>query len=201
MNSHVAMQITDEDRGDVRAGTWGAVAVGGAIVVGLLLHAQIVFALVAGAVLLVTIAICRVVLVGVMYPVASTAARIVARAAGDAPFEAGRGSHASPAKPSDAVPAARPAYSVRTSCGCGAAIEVTALVAADTQRAMLTPFFEVHEPCVARALAGEPDATPMTSTVTCCCGEQLTVDLVSTQREEMAQRADAFIAVHRGCAS
>lgn len=67
----MAKQISDEDRGDVRAGTWGAVAVDGAIVVGLLLHAQILFALVAGAVLLVTIALCRVILTGVMYSVAS----------------------------------------------------------------------------------------------------------------------------------
>lgn len=175
--------------------------VGGVIVVGLLLHAQILLALLALTFLLVTIAICRLVLVGVMYPMASTVARIVARVAGEAPCEA-RGSLASLAsQASDAVPAARPAYSVRTSCGCAAAIEVTASIAADIQRAMLTPFFEIHEPCVARALAGDPGVTPMTSTVTCCCSQQLTVDVVHTPREEMAQRADAFIAEHRVCTS
>jgi hypothetical protein len=191
---------TEDDRSDLRAGTWGAAVVGGILVVGLLLHGQVLLAAVALPSVVIGIWISRIAVTGFMYPLASTAARIVSNAAGEELYTPRPGG-SSGARRTRAPSASgqTPAYSVLTRCGCGAAIEVNASIPTETQRAMLTPFFQAHEPCAARVLAGERGVQPMTSTVTCCCGQQLTVDVVRTHREEMAQRADAFIAMHRRC--
>lgn len=192
------MHIDDDVRGDLRAGTWGAALFGGAIILGLLFHGQLLLALVGLLTVLVTIPVVRIVYAGVIHPLTSTTARIVARAAGEEPYVGRPVQAGHPAQPASAR---TPGYTILTRCGCGAAIEVNAFIPAVTQRAMLEPFFTVHEACMARALAGEPGAEPMMSTITCCCGQQLTVDLVHTEREEMVRQSDAFMEAHRSCGS
>lgn len=194
------MALSDDDRGDLRAGTWGAGVIGGLITLGLLAYGQFLLVLVALPVLLVTIWVCRIVLAGLMYPLASTAARIVTLAAGEEPYEPRSSQQFTSRPPPPANPnSAKPAYTVVVRCGCGAAMEVNALIPADTQRATLTPFFEAHQACMARALAHEPGMAPMTSTITCVCGQQLTVDVAFTPSEEMKRLSDAFIDEHRRC--
>ncbi|MGH3640365.1 MAG: hypothetical protein ACRDUX_15210 [Mycobacterium sp.] len=203
MTSQSAMQLNDSDdlRGDLRAGTLGAALLGGALIVGLLAHGQLLLALVGLLTLLVTIPVIRMVYAGVIHPLTSTAASIVARAAGEEPYAPTRRDWPSQAsQPARSEPAAKPAYTIVVRCGCGAAIEVNASISTDIQRAMLELFFTVHESCMARALAHDPGVSPMTSTITCACGRQLTVDVANTERDEMARQSEAFITAHRGCA-
>lgn len=181
------MHIDDDVRWDLRVGTWGAALFGGAIIVGVLVYGQLLLALVGLLTLLVTIPVVRVVYAGVIHPVTSTAARIVARAAGE-DYMPDRVPPAASHRSGDLPTSGKaPEYTIVTRCGCGAAVEVNDSVPRDTQRAMLEPFFTVHEPCMARALDEEPGAEPMISTITCCCGQQLTVDLVHTERAELAR--------------
>lgn len=197
------MPISDDVRGDLRAGTWGAALFGGAIIMGLLLYGQLLLALVGVVTLLAMIPVLRIVYAGIIHPVTSTAARIVASAAGEAPYTPRRTTPAAAHRSPKHLPICgkSPEYTILARCGCGAAIEVNASISREIQRAMLEPFFTVHEVCMAQALAGEPSAEPMTSTVTCCCGQLLTVDLVHTEREEMVRQSDAFIEGHRSCAA
>ena len=168
-----------------------------------MLHGQLLLAVVGLVTLLVTIPVIGIVYAGVIQPVTSTTARIVARAAGEEPPDTpGRTLLAAAHRPRN-LPTSdlTPEYTVRTRCGCGAAVEVNASIPEEIQRAMLEPFFTAHEPCMAQALAGEPGAEPMLSTITRCCGQQLTADLVHTERDELARQSDAFMEAHRECAS
>lgn len=201
------MRLTEDDRGDLRAGTWGGLTVGALGTLGLLLTGHIVYALVGLVSALVGVWLARIALVGFMYPLAAMASRIVAVAAGGHPSTRGAvhsgravatGKGVSPSSP----PQRPPAYSIAVNCGCGAALTMDANVSTEAQRRMLTSFFPVHDVCVARgALEHVPDAPTLTITVTCVCGAQVCVDVVETSRPEMQRTASEFIAAHRNCIS
>lgn len=108
------------------------------------------YALVAVASTLIGIWLARIAYMGFVSPLATAAGRIAAHAAGgDAPSSRRAPRTPSPSTPHEAVPRTadpqrlqRPAYTAVTRCGCGAAVEVNALVPADAQRAVLITFFE-----------------------------------------------------------
>jgi len=198
------MRLTEDDRGDLRAGTWGGLTVGALGTLGLLLTGHIVYALVGLVSALVGVWLARIALVGFMYPLASTASRIVTVAAGERPstraaVHSGRADATGKGVSSSSPPQRPPAYSIAVNCGCGAALTMDAKVSTEAQRAMLTSFFPVHDVCVARALEHAPAAPTLTITVTCVCGAQVCVDVVETSRPEMQRTASEFIAAHRNC--